>query len=142
MAATSIRPGRAEDAEFVARTILLAQRGPAPRGWFDIALDRPEPQVLEFLGRLAIAPSRSWYHVKQFLIAEVEGRPAAALCAMPSRETRECEVELGHADVQVFGHASVEQRRRYAATDEFALRLVQLVENDAFEARQTVAHVG
>src|SRR5262249_54382995 len=34
------------------------------------------------------AKSRSWYHVSQFLIAEVDGRVAAALCAMPSRETR------------------------------------------------------
>jgi GNAT superfamily N-acetyltransferase len=86
--APEIRAGRADEADFIARTILLSQRGPVPRGWFDIALDRPEPQVLDFLARLAVAAPRSWYHVSQFLIAEVEGRPAAALCAMPSRETR------------------------------------------------------
>ena len=84
-----IRAGRADDADFIARTILLAQRGPRPLGWFDIALAQGEPQVLDFIARLAVAKPRSWYHVSQFLIAEIDGRPAAALCAMPSRETRD-----------------------------------------------------
>ena len=83
-----IRKGRPDDADFIARTILLAQRGPRPRGWFDIALDQGEPQVLDFLRKLAVAKPRSWYHVSQFWIAEADGEPAAALCAMPSRETR------------------------------------------------------
>jgi GNAT superfamily N-acetyltransferase len=84
-----IRQGRSDDAGFIAHTILLAQRGPRPLGWFDIALAQDEPQVLDFIARLAVAKPRSWYHVSQFLIAEVEGEPAAALCAMPSRETRD-----------------------------------------------------
>lgn len=87
--APRIRQGRADDVAFIARIILLAQRGPRPLGWFDFALAQAEPQVLDFLGRLAIAKPRSWYHVSQFLTAEVDGRPAAALCAMPSRETRD-----------------------------------------------------
>jgi GNAT superfamily N-acetyltransferase len=84
----TIRQGRPDDADFIAHTVLSAQRGPRPRGWFDIALDRSEPQVLDFLSKLAVAKSRSWYHVSQFWIAEANGEPAAALCAMPSRETR------------------------------------------------------
>ncbi|NOJ44305.1 GNAT family N-acetyltransferase [Bradyrhizobium australiense] len=84
-----IRQGRADDADFIARIILLAQRGPRPFGWFDFALAQAEPQVLDFIGKLAVAKPRSWYHVSQFLIAEVDGKPAAALCAMPSRETRD-----------------------------------------------------
>jgi len=84
-----IRSGRADDALFIARTILMAQRGPRPSGWFDIALAQDEPKVLDFIARLAVAKPRSWYHVSQFLIAEVDGKPAAALCAMPSRETRD-----------------------------------------------------
>jgi ribosomal protein S18 acetylase RimI-like enzyme len=87
--APRIRWGRADDADFIARIILLAQRGPRPLGWFDFALAQAEPQVLDFLRKLAVAKPRSWYHVAQFLIAEVDGRPAAALCAMPSRETRD-----------------------------------------------------
>ena len=87
--AQEIRAARADDAEFIARTILLAQRGPRPLGWIDLALARAEPQVLDFLKQLAVATPRSWYHVSQFLVAEIDGRPAAALCAMPSRETRD-----------------------------------------------------
>jgi hypothetical protein len=85
----AIRPGHPDDADFVAHTILMAQRGPRPRGWFDFALAQDEPQVLAFLRRLAVARQHSWYHVSQFLVAEVDGEPAAALCAMPSRVSRE-----------------------------------------------------
>lgn len=84
-----IRQGRADDAEFIARTVLLAQRGPRPLGWIDFALAQGEPRVLDFLKQLAVAKPRSWYHVSQFLVAEAEGKPAAALCAMPSRDTRD-----------------------------------------------------
>jgi ribosomal protein S18 acetylase RimI-like enzyme len=87
--ASVIRQGRPDDAAFIAHIVLLSQRGPRPLGWFDFALDQPEPQVRDFLTRLAVAKPRSWYHVSQFLIAEVDGKPAAALCAMPSRETRD-----------------------------------------------------
>jgi GNAT superfamily N-acetyltransferase len=82
---TTIRPARTDDAGFIARTILLAQRGPYPRGWFDIALDRPEAEVLAFVTRLAVVDAISWWHVSQYIVAEVDGTPAAALCAMPSR---------------------------------------------------------
>jgi GNAT superfamily N-acetyltransferase len=85
--APRIRPGHPDDADFIARTILLAQRGPGPRGWFDIALGRPEPEVLHFISKLAVAEQRSWWHASQFLVVESEGSPAAALCALPSRGT-------------------------------------------------------
>ncbi len=83
----AIRPARPEDADFIAWTILAAQRGHLPRGWFDIALDLPEPQCLAFVERIATAQRQSWWHVSQFIIAEVEGEPAAALCALPARGT-------------------------------------------------------
>jgi len=85
----TIRPAGPEDAGFIASTILSAQRGPQPRGWFDIALDWPEPQCLAFVERVATARRPSWWHVSQFIIAEVEGEPAAALCAMPAAGTRD-----------------------------------------------------
>jgi ribosomal protein S18 acetylase RimI-like enzyme len=81
----AIRPARPDDAGFIARNILLSQRGPRPRGWFDIALGWPEPKCLDFIERLAVARQISWWHVSQFIVAEVDGVPAAALCAMPSR---------------------------------------------------------
>jgi ribosomal protein S18 acetylase RimI-like enzyme len=84
----TIRPARPADAGFIARNILSAQRGTQPRGWFDIALDWPEPKCLAFMERVAIARTQSWWHVSQFIIAEIEGEPAAALCAMPAAGTR------------------------------------------------------
>lgn len=84
----TIRRGRPEDNKFIARNILLAQRGPRPRGWFDIALGWPEPQCLDFMERLGIAKRQSWWHTSQFLIAESDGEPAAALCALPAAGTR------------------------------------------------------
>jgi GNAT superfamily N-acetyltransferase len=80
----TIRPARAEDAGFIARNILPSQRGPKPRGWFDIALGWPEPQCVAFIERIAVAKQKSWWHVSHFLVAEVDGEPAASLCALPA----------------------------------------------------------
>jgi hypothetical protein len=82
-----IRRARMDDAGFIARTIVAAQRGHVARGWFDIALDWPEPQCLAFVERIATAHRQSWWHVSQFIIGEVEGEPGAALCAMPAAGT-------------------------------------------------------
>ena len=84
----TIRRAGPEDAGFIARTILAAQRGHRPRGWFDIALGWPEPKCIDFVERIATAQRQSWWHVSQFLIAEAEGEPGAALCAMPAAGTR------------------------------------------------------
>ena len=83
----TIRPARPEDASFIAQNILASQRGPLPRGWFDIALGWDEPQCLDFVERIATAQQSSWWHVSQFIIAEVEGKPAASLCALPASGT-------------------------------------------------------
>lgn len=82
-----IRPARREDAGFIARNILPSQRGPRPRGWFDIALGWPEPQCVAFVERIAVATQKSWWHVSNFIVAEVDGEPAASLCALPAAGT-------------------------------------------------------
>ena len=85
----AIHPARTDDASFIARNILASQRGPLSRGWFDIALGWDEPQCLAFVERLATAPTRSWWHVSQFIIAEVDGEPAASLCSLPAAGTHD-----------------------------------------------------
>jgi len=82
-----VRTASPEDAGFIARNILASQRGHRPRGWFDIALGCPEPQCLAFVAQAATAQMRSWWHVSKFSIAEVDGAPAAALCALPATGT-------------------------------------------------------
>jgi ribosomal protein S18 acetylase RimI-like enzyme len=83
----TIRRAGPDDAGFIAGIILAAQRGDRPRGWFDIALGWPEPDCVAFVERIATAKRQSWWHVSQFIIAEVDGEPAAALCAMPAAGT-------------------------------------------------------
>lgn len=62
-------------------------RGYRPRGWFDVALGWPEAECLDFIARVAVAPTVSMWHVSQFRIAEVDGEPGAALCAVPAAGT-------------------------------------------------------
>jgi hypothetical protein len=47
--AVIIRAGRADGAAFTGHTVLISQRGPRPRGWFDFAPAQGEPPVLDFL---------------------------------------------------------------------------------------------
>ncbi|WP_091888271.1 GNAT family N-acetyltransferase [Bradyrhizobium sp. Rc2d] len=83
----TMRSARPEDADFIVQTILAAQRGYRPRGWFDVALGWPEAQCRDFIARIAVARAVSMWHVSQFLVAEVDGKPAAALCALPAAGT-------------------------------------------------------
>ncbi|MBR0989727.1 GNAT family N-acetyltransferase [Bradyrhizobium japonicum] len=83
----TIRSARPEDAAFIARTILYSMRGNRPRGWFDVALSWPEAACLDFIARVAVARAVSMWHVSQFLVAEIDGKPAAALCAVPAAGT-------------------------------------------------------
>ena len=114
----TIRPAAFEDAGFVARNILAAQRGHLPRSAFEIALDRPEAECLAFLRRLTVARTKSWFHVSQFLIAEVDSEPAAALCAFPAAGTR---AAAGAAIEEVAGETGLDAseifRRQAAAAN-------------------------
>ena len=83
----TVRPARPDDAAFIARNILASQRGPLPRGWFDIALGWDEPRCLAFVEKIATAQTQSWWHVTKFIVAEVDGVPAASLCALPAAGT-------------------------------------------------------
>src|SRR5262249_38588449 len=56
-------------------------RSHCEQGWFDIVLNRPEGLCLEYLRRLTLTSTPSWWHYSRFRVAEVDGRPAAALCA-------------------------------------------------------------
>ncbi|MFT4119510.1 GNAT family N-acetyltransferase [Bradyrhizobium sp.] len=80
----TIRSARLDDAGFIARIILDSTRGYRPRGWFDVALGWPEAQCLEFIARVATARAVSMWHVSQFLLSEIGGKPVVALCALPA----------------------------------------------------------
>src|SRR5579863_259562 len=75
-----IRRGCAEDAEFLAWVMFSASRSHLARGLWDLIIDSDEAGCLDYLKRLAIAEPRSLYHYQSFLVAEVDGQRAAALC--------------------------------------------------------------
>lgn len=81
MAGNLIRSAKAGDVEFLAWAILTATRSHLPKGWFDIALGKPESWCLEFLMRLATARSASHWHYSRFLVAEDGSGPVATLSA-------------------------------------------------------------
>jgi translation initiation factor 4G len=84
--ATSIRPARAADAKFVAWVMLAASRSHLPRGAWDLHVDGPEERVLAFLERMASQPERSFCSWDRFLVAEVDGTPAAGLAGYSTRD--------------------------------------------------------
>ena len=81
-----VRQATADDAEFVAWTSQTAARSHVEKGWFDIMLGWGGDECLEFVRRLSLTQTRSWWHYSWFLIAEVEGQPASALCRFKSGE--------------------------------------------------------
>jgi GNAT superfamily N-acetyltransferase len=116
----TIRRASPNDAGFITRTILAAQRGHRPRGWFDITLGWPGPDCVAFVERIATAQRHSWWHVSQFIIAEVEGEPGAALCAMPAAGTgaaarRAIEEAADKTGLTASGLAAIFRRGAYTA---------------------------
>lgn len=77
---TRIRRARADDAEFLACVMYSASRAHMPRGIWDLIIGADQVGCLEYLRRLALAEPRSLYHYGSFLIADMDGVPAAALC--------------------------------------------------------------
>jgi len=73
------RNATADDAEFLAWVMLTAARSHLPRGIWDFTIGRDEIEVLDFLAKLAVRGSDHLFHYRRFVIAEVEGEPAAAL---------------------------------------------------------------
>lgn len=78
---TTVRAATGADAAFVAWTILAASRSHLPRGGWDLSLALPEDGCLDVLARVVQAMPATFCGLGGFLIAEVDGRPAAALSA-------------------------------------------------------------
>lgn len=83
--ALRIRRGTLADAEFLAWVMFAASRAQLNRGLWDLIIGADEAGCLDYLRRLALAEPRSLYHCENFLIAEVDGAPAAALCGFETR---------------------------------------------------------
>ena len=76
-----IRPAVEDDAPFIAWVQQEAARSHLPIGFWDLAVPGPEADRLRLIARICKAKAKSFYHWSGFLVAEVDGRAAAALSA-------------------------------------------------------------
>lgn len=74
-----IRPARPEDAKLIAWCMLMAGRSHVKIGIWDLIISQPEDRCLAFLESLTLQEPRHMCSYTEFLVAEVDGQPAAAL---------------------------------------------------------------
>ena len=79
LAQTKIVDAREEHVPFIAWVELAAARSHLERGTWDYYVAAPEAACLRYLETLATTEARHFAHYTNFIVAEVDGRPAAAL---------------------------------------------------------------
>ena len=92
-----IRQARKQDAPFLAWCILAAGRAHLQRGWYDIALGLDEEGVGHALARLVSTEAPSWWRYDRWLVAEVDGAPAAGLAAFGASAFADSEAAMNEA---------------------------------------------
>lgn len=115
-ATASIRTAKREDADFLAWSILVATRSHLAKGYFDIVLNRPENEVLNFIRCLTLTHERSFWHYSYFLVAQAKGKSAAALSVFPANQAfplywdaiKEAAQNLGRNDPERDPYGTVE----------------------------------
>lgn len=70
---------REEHIPFIAWVELAAARSHLPRGVWDLYTNEPEEETLRFLEQLCATDAPHFGHYTNFIVAEVDGTPAAAL---------------------------------------------------------------
>src|SRR5210317_1643621 len=65
-----IRKCRAEDAAFLARSLLVAGRAHVSKGIWEVVLDTPEEQSLHFLEQVLVTETPHLFHYSCYLLAE------------------------------------------------------------------------
>ena len=82
---TRIIDGTKDHAEFLAWVALAAARSHLPRGFWDFFIPEARERTA-YMARLAATTTPHPFHHSSFLVAEVDGRPAAALCGFFEEE--------------------------------------------------------
>jgi ribosomal protein S18 acetylase RimI-like enzyme len=77
---TRIVEATPEHVPFIAWVALAAFRSHLERGFWDFMIEGDEASKLRYLEALASTDQRHWSHYSIFLVAEVDGTPASALC--------------------------------------------------------------
>jgi len=76
----TVRPATPDDGDFLGWASVMASRSQLKRGWFEIVLQRDDAFCFEFAKYLTLATAVSWWHWSLFLVAEVDGVVASAMC--------------------------------------------------------------
>ena len=119
----TIVEARPEHAPFIAWVTLTAFRSQLERGFWDFMLDGDEAYKLRYLEALVQTEQFHWVHYSAFIVAEVNGRPASALCGY-------FEHELGGPTLRAAG---IEANRKTGRTDEEAA--------DGFDRAKSIMNV-
>ncbi|HIC43579.1 MAG TPA: GNAT family N-acetyltransferase [Sulfurimonas sp.] len=75
----NIRTAKVEDAKFISWAILDSSRAGKKHGLFDLIFS-PSPDITKSLSKLVSHEIKTICHFSNFLIAEVDGKPAGVLC--------------------------------------------------------------
>ena len=83
---TIIRPAVPDNAAEVAKLMYISSISPVRNALYDLMFPGAAEQRLEQLRGLYLADARSWFHFSHYLVAEVNGEVAAALCGYSEPE--------------------------------------------------------
>jgi ribosomal protein S18 acetylase RimI-like enzyme len=75
----TIRRARGDDLDFLTEVVVLASRSHLPRGVWDIMFQDDEALSRRIVRTILATEQPSWCRRENFLVAEVDGQPAAAL---------------------------------------------------------------
>jgi ribosomal protein S18 acetylase RimI-like enzyme len=93
-----IVPARREHAPFVAWVMMAAGRSHLPLGFYDFLAGGDEANVLRYCEALATTEQMHFAHYSTFLVAEVNGVPAAGMCGYFEAEHGNIMAGLAEAD--------------------------------------------
>ena len=105
-----IRESQPEDVPFLAWVVLAASRSHVSCGAWDLAVPGSDEERLHFLERLLTSERPHWCHARGFRVAEVDGRPGAALSGYapedpelgsPAEAISACARSLDWTDAQI-----------------------------------------
>lgn len=113
-----IRPAVAADASFLAWVQQEAARSHLPQGFWDHAFPGSDADRLRIVGRICTAAAPSFCHWSRFLVAELDGAPAAALSAYTKPS-----VAAGSALFEALGEALDAERWNEDARQAMNLRI-------------------
>lgn len=96
-----IVPATREHAPFVAWVLLAAGRSHLPLGVYDFLAGGDEANALRFTEALATTETTHFGHYSTFLVAEVDGVPAAGMCGYLEEEHGRIELGLAEANAKL-----------------------------------------